>query len=417
MQVHSTLTAEEEEEVLTKEEEEEVEESSKGILAIQEADEDDDEKEATVSPSLFHQDRNNSNNNVMLTTTTTSASSTVIPMWTWRQLPVQVRVQVLSYFDPKKQKELKTFQLVSKSFYHDCQQQLHRSLAWQIDHVTLVLRPKLLRWQAKKKKAEYSRTEIFFRKLYDQYHQSSSLSSSFFPSTMLEQYRYLKVKNVHRLYEDPIRRADRLITTAKNIHLTGIVSLDLSLKMPLYSDLNTLNDHTFTTFPKVLARIVPNLQSLDVSGTTLGSSVVAYFSKHCPRLETVTWNQTPYYVSISADGADFRHSKQLKELICDHSSFHFEANMKRTMAEMTIRRRKTDFLLYKCCTGAALERISIRQATVSDSAYGNPRPIPQNILMKFVRRAPSTLIWFRSDLSKGNMQRLRLERPGIELVN
>ena len=41
----------------------------------------------------------------------------------------------------------------------------------------------------------------------------------------------------------------------------------------------------------------------------------------------------------------------------------------------------------------------------------------QNALIKFVRNAPSTLRWFRSDLTPDNMTTLRLEQPGIELLN
>ena len=40
-----------------------------------------------------------------------------------------------------------------------------------------------------------------------------------------------------------------------------------------------------------------------------------------------------------------------------------------------------------------------------------------NALLKFVRNAPSTLRWFRSDLTPDNMTTLRLEQPGIELLN
>jgi len=44
-------------------------------------------------------------------------------------------------------------------------------------------------------------------------------------------------------------------------------------------------------------------------------------------------------------------------------------------------------------------------------------PIPQAALVKFVRTAPESLKWFRSDLSPENMEMLRAERPGIELSN
>jgi hypothetical protein len=40
----------------------------------------------------------------------------------------------------------------------------------------------------------------------------------------------------------------------------------------------------------------------------------------------------------------------------------------------------------------------------------------QNALIKFVRNAPSSIRWFRSDLTLENMNMLRMERPGIELL-
>ena len=41
----------------------------------------------------------------------------------------------------------------------------------------------------------------------------------------------------------------------------------------------------------------------------------------------------------------------------------------------------------------------------------------QNMLIKFVRNAPPSLKWFRSDLTQGNIDMLQSERPGIELVS
>ena len=68
------------------------------------------------------------------------------------------------------------------------------------------------------------------------------------------------------------------------------------------------------------------------------------------------------------------------------------------------------FLFHKCCN--VLERSSIRNVK-----YYRGRSIPQNALIKFVRNGPSTLKWLRSDLSTENIDMLRKERPGIELVN
>ena len=42
--------------------------------------------------------------------------------------------------------------------------------------------------------------------------------------------------------------------------------------------------------------------------------------------------------------------------------------------------------------------------------------ITKILSMKFVRNASSTLEWFRSNLSVGNIQLLQTERTGIEFV-
>jgi hypothetical protein len=42
--------------------------------------------------------------------------------------------------------------------------------------------------------------------------------------------------------------------------------------------------------------------------------------------------------------------------------------------------------------------------------------VTQDMIIKFVRNAPSSLIWFRSDLTKENIHMLQKERPEIEFV-
>lgn len=60
-----------------------------------------------------------------------------------------------------------------------------------------------------------------------------------------------------------------------------------------------------------------------------------------------------------------------------------------------------------------LERLSIKNVRLGYDGY----MLPQNAVIKFVRNAPTSLRWFRSDLSHENMKMVRSERPEIELVN
>ena len=49
--------------------------------------------------------------------------------------------------------------------------------------------------------------------------------------------------------------------------------------------------------------------------------------------------------------------------------------------------------------------------------YNNEGVIPHSGLVTFIRNAPPSFCWFRSDLSKQNIDLMKLERIGIEFVN
>lgn len=66
-----------------------------------------------------------------------------------------------------------------------------------------------------------------------------------------------------------------------------------------------------------------------------------------------------------------------------------------------------------------LERLSIKNAKVCSnrcSSLSQRIDIPQNALIKFIRNAPQTLKWFHSDLTQGNIDILKKERPDIEFM-
>ena len=64
-----------------------------------------------------------------------------------------------------------------------------------------------------------------------------------------------------------------------------------------------------------------------------------------------------------------------------------------------------------------VERISIRHAKYTFGLRTIHRIFPQHALIEYIRNAPPSLRWFRSDLSNDNIEMLRLERPGIEFLN
>mmetsp|Transcript_2939 Transcript_2939/g.3330 ORF Transcript_2939/g.3330 Transcript_2939/m.3330 type:complete len:166 (+) Transcript_2939:2-499(+) len=67
----------------------------------------------------------------------------------------------------------------------------------------------------------------------------------------------------------------------------------------------------------------------------------------------------------------------------------------------------------------SLECLSIRNAKFNEDRESrfDSMNIPQSVLIKFVRNAPTSMRWFRSDLTQENRTMLQQERPEIQLVN
>ena len=109
----------------------------------------------------------------------------------------------------------------------------------------------------------------------------------------------------------------------------------------------------------------------------------------------------------------------LREIMMDGSVFTCGVNS--SIDEISDLENHPRWFLFCLLESQVLERISIRRAKFSTSFYVyGPQiltTVPQNALIKFIRNAPRSLRWFRSDLSKDNIEMLRLERPGIEFLN
>jgi hypothetical protein len=111
-----------------------------------------------------------------------------------------------------------------------------------------------------------------------------------------------------------------------------------------------------------------------------------------------------------------RSSYSLKEIIMNDSEFSCRLPESDTMSDLENHR---DTFIFHCCS-TALERVLIRNAKWITNHYGRRSGlivVPQNALIKFVRNAPTSLRWFRSDLTIEDMNMLQLERPKIELLN
>ena len=80
-----------------------------------------------------------------------------------------------------------------------------------------------------------------------------------------------------------------------------------------------------------------------------------------------------------------------------------------------------DCVVFSCLE--SIERLSVRNAKYEKNGRFEgrnntmPSAITQNALVKFVQFAPSSLRWFRSDLTQENIEMLQEERPEIEFLN
>ena len=166
-----------------------------------------------------------------------------------------------------------------------------------------------------------------------------------------------------------------------------------------------------------MSKILPNLRQIDFSNSNTGLSGLRQLIQICSRLEKITWNKIPSSSRVDIDGVDFEKATNLKEIYMDNAEFFDDVNPNG--------RNNTIFLFHKCGSNK-LERVSIRNATYGNDVFGLPygHPghreqiyLPQDALIKFVRKAPPSLRWFRSNLTTDNIAMLRLERPEIECVN
>jgi hypothetical protein len=227
----------------------------------------------------------------------------------------------------------------------------------------------------------------------------------------LRRNRHMKVNDVNK-FDDLIEHEVRDII--KDVRMDWILSLDMSSLIP--TRINKLSLlYALSDILQNLCEI--NLSNIgDVDGVDSVGDNMYYFSMRCPHLEKVTWNNNSDFYS---NGYNMKFHKNLKEIIMDDSVFLLCVLQKENMSNLD--NHRDEFILHRC--SKVLERVSIRNAKWYTSIRNNTRKnninevIPQSLLIKFVRNGPTSLRWFRSDLTQDNMTMLRLERPEIESLN
>lgn len=253
---------------------------------------------------------------------------------------------------------------------------------------------------------------------------------------ILQGYQQLKVYNVGRLHVGSamMMGTGEARELTQNVRLNGIITLNI---IPSSLPRNTIYEHEEAwDLIYVLSCIVPNLRHLNLSTALITTDILENFSVRCPLLETIKWNDNTNY-SFVANGNHLRLMNTLRELHLDNYNFWFDQyinedanitddnndddpnnNFDITELEaMSDMHNHPNIFLFHKLRNQPLEVVSIRNVQHGRGFSDNVMEIPQNVLLKFVRNAPVTLKWFRSNLSTANMQVLQSERPRIEFMN
>lgn len=229
---------------------------------------------------------------------------------------------------------------------------------------------------------------------------------------------------------------EELESLSERAALTDVNSLDLSVQQTrVENDKNItseqrmkIHEEPMYFYPRALAwalaRVFPNLSSLDMSNLSGGpreegdlfSDLSIFNNDTCPNLSSVTWNNRIGGCRFLR-GNDLRTLTNLKELyldgmICD---FRYDGEFSSQTYDFfmecaSVHPNDARCMFFRC--NANLEKVSLVGAKFIDQETLSKRQLPQNMLMKFVLSTPN-LKWFRSDLKPANVEALKSQRPGV----
>ncbi|VEU42832.1 unnamed protein product [Pseudo-nitzschia multistriata] len=334
----------------------------------------------------------------------------------------------LGIFDFLESEDLVSLTLVSKSFCADCQSSFLKSRI--VPEYEISPRPY-------SKSAPPPLLSLLKHLLEHQSHESGKFSR--YPRVRVHKidqfYGRGESRRNAKLHKKILAVVDKLTATDDRQHHWS--TLDLSLKVP--------TELPSPVLPLGLAAVFPGLREIDLTNIVFptGTDFAKIFDR-LPFLGKIVWNNSRGLYLMgwhlpaarSKDGST-NPNYHLKELILDDSEFNAR-DIRWVRAVSDIGNSNNDeaspssFFLFHSCCGEGLEGLSIRNARCyTGKSIGNDRndsflknvrkrgfdkPIPQTALIKFVRNAPSTLKWFRSDLTTEHKVMLRAERPEIELL-
>ena len=311
----------------------------------------------------------------------------------WNQ-PISILIHIMGYADPE---TIRTLCCVSKQFSdlisNDSRMEQNRAVP-------------LLQIRPSKEQEEEGRLGRLLRLLY--HHRDK-----------LQHYRMIKIIDVHKFAIFILHEFGGLKKITDTLQLYGVVSLDMSSPTPTKYFTKNNTDNIWDEFLcRIISSILPNLRDVNLSNNGFPSASLLEFSRECPKLQKITWHNIDCKQSrIKINGQDMEPATNLKEIYMDNATFSGSMSGWRSFYADLEDDDPISFFFHYC--SKKLERVSIRNAKMYDlyGGHDGTTVIPQTALIKFVRNASASLRWFRSDLSDENMTMLRLERPGIELLN
>ena len=308
----------------------------------------------------------------------------------FEQMPIECRVEILNFLDLC---DLDSASFVSKSLREDCfrdgiQKKIRPVYEISTQPISQEYHETWNRWRKRQDQATVSLLEKI---CWNQVHNRERFS----------RYPLLNVCRVD-LSERP-KRFETSIRHIQDIRINGVLYLDVSLAEKKYVP---------KWFIKFFLDLLPNLREIKLSNIVMyGEDVHDIFFRKHPLLQKFTALRSD---NFWLHGGQFSRCNQLQELILDGSELRLK---------LRDRVRDRDVQNYSNLTGQGdsfifceckfLARLSIRNAVLWCPRSRKLQPVPQNALIKFVRKAPPSLRWFRSDLTPENIRMLRIERPEV----
>lgn len=256
-------------------------------------------------------------------------------------------------------------------------------------------------------------------------------------------YTRLKVTQIERF--DNTARI-RLPTLEEHEKMYWVHHLDLSSSpsiSPACSSSFMKKGASIWSLPHGMANLLPNLIKVDLSNTNIKRAALGTLLARCDHIVKLKWNNVPLNFGMHLDGRDFNSLLQyttpeyhatfyLNEIILDDTTFvsdtgslDYDSMTDLKGFEVTLPPYIFKELMKDAFSGSKFvmfERFSIRNAKihyVNETRRKSTVTMPQSALIKFIRKIPknTSLKWFRSDLTKANIEMLQKERPNIQLVN